>query len=259
MRLAFITLIVICVLCLFIIINPVLFIKATEPVLNSEIRENIGVLLTNFAVFTGRYGTAADISDYLISLNPYLPKFYVEKAKYLEKSGKLSEAIIIINEAVKMEPENINYLLMKARLYRSTGQVTISEIVYQQMEKIVPETQQDLVLSGDAALERGNYVTAYRRYTEAAIKNPSDGKTHEKRGDVIFALLTVPTAGLTTDENFRNLDLYSEGIKSYKAALFLIPDRKSEINEKIDKRSNLYVPKSINELQSRYTQYKYLN
>jgi hypothetical protein len=71
--------------------------------------------------------------------------------------------------------------------------------------------------------------------------------------------LTIPTAGLNSGKNLFNADLYSDGIKSYKAAILLSPNRSVEIQKKIDKRSSGNIPKTIKELQSRYKEYRYIN
>ena len=242
-------------LCLFF---PVLFLEATEPVLDSEMRIQAGLFLAEFSLEIRRYDTVSDIYDYLISLNPAPADYYNKKSMALQKSGRIDEALIALDAALARDPHNVEYLLRKARMARSIGNNDISDRTYEEIEQIIPARQSDLVYMGDAALDKNHYLNAYERYTKATIVNPKDADTLEKRGDIIFLLLSLPTASRDADQALIDLNLYDEGIKSYQNALALDPKKAADINSKLEKRSDIFTPKSIAELKSRYTEYRFV-
>ena len=242
-------------LCLFF---PVLFLEATEPVLDTEMRIQAGSFLADFSFEIKRYGTVSEIYDYLINLNPAPAEYYNKKSLALQESGLIDEALTALDGALARDQSNVEYLLRKARMARSIGKIDLSDRTYEEIERIIPTKQSDLAYMGDAALDNKNYLTAYERYTKATIVNPKDADTLEKRGDIIFLLLSLPTASRDADQAIMELNLYDEGIKSYQNALALDPKKAANIKPKLEKRSDIFTPKSIAELQSRYTEYRFV-
>jgi hypothetical protein len=53
-------------------------------------------------------------------------------------------------------------------------------------------------------------------------------------------------------------DLYTEGVTSYTQAMALRPERSSDITTKLEKHSAEYTPRTIRDLEARYTSYRYL-
>lgn len=265
MRLITIPFIILIVFILLAIITPVLLLEGIENVLpadikenTAEFRQNIAHLLIDVSSLLGRYDTCIDLYDYLVYRYPDVAEYFGKKAEYLHRIGKLEETIIALDGAIARDPENVDYLLRKARISKALYRNDESNLTYKQIDQINPNNAINFAYSGDAALDRSKYVQALERYTNSLALDSTDSLIWEKRGDVIFALLTIPTAGLPADEKLRNQDLYAEGIKSYENAMRLKPDREHEIKMKVSKRSDIFVPKSIAELESRYTQYRYL-
>lgn len=265
MRLITIPIIILIIFVLFAVFTPVLLLEGIESVLPADIKENtagfrqnIAHLFIDVSSLLGRYDTCIDLYDYLIYRYPDVAEYFGKKAVYLHKVGKLEETITALDGAIARDPENVDYLLRKARLSKAIYKNEQSNQTYRLIDQVTPNTAINFAFAGDAALDQSKYISALDRYTNSLTLNPSDSLIWEKRGDVIFALLTIPTAGLTADEKLRNQDLYAEGIRSYENAMRLKPDREHEIKVKMNKRSDIFVPKSIAELESRYTQYRYL-
>jgi tetratricopeptide (TPR) repeat protein len=258
MRLITIPIIIIIIFCLFALFTPVLLLQAGESAIPPDIRNNAAQVLADVSSILGRYDTTIEIYNYQISKIPDSSEYYGKKAYYLQITGRLDEALSALDGAISLNPQNPDYLLRKARILRSQNKGTDSDLIYVRIDNITPKNAQESVFCGDAALDRSKYLLAYDRYSRAVNSDPSDGLTWEKRGDVIFSLLTIQTAGLQADESFKKKDLYSEGIRSYENAIQLKSPRAQEIHSKIEKRSDVYTPKSIKELESRYTQYRYL-
>jgi tetratricopeptide (TPR) repeat protein len=265
MRLITIPIIILVVFIIFAVITPVLLLEGIESILpadvrqnTADIRQNIAHLLIDISSLLGRYDTCIDLYDYLIYRYPDVAEYYGKKAIYLHRIGKLEETVTALDEAIARDPESIDYLLRKARITKALYRNDESNQTYRQIDQITPKTAINFAYAGDAALDQSRYIQALERYTNSLALNPSDSHIWEKRGDVIFALLTIPTAGLSADERLRHQDLYTEGIQSYENAMRLKPDREHDIKMKMSKRSDIFVPKSIAELESRYTQYRYL-
>jgi tetratricopeptide (TPR) repeat protein len=224
----------------------------------AEMRQNIALTFADISSILGRYDTCIALYDYLITQKPDSAEYYGKKAAYLHLTGRYEETIIALDGAISRDPNNADYLLRKARLTRALNRMPESNATYERIDQLAPQTAIDFVYTGDANLDRSRYLQALDRYTSALSLEPTDARTWEKRGDVIFALLTIPTAGLLADESLRNRDLYSEGIRSYENAMNLNPDLAREIRQKMEKRSDIFVSRSIAELESRYTRYRYL-
>jgi len=259
MRLIVISICILIFLCFFILILPVNFLQTTEPVLNSEIREDVGLKLVQLAEFTSRYNTANDLLEYILVIHPEKGEYYWQMSQNNIRLENLNEAINDLNKALERDPSNIKYLLTQARLYLGIGKINKSDEIYNKIKEINPISYENNIYSGDAALDKGEYIVAYYRYGNAINLDPKNGKTYEKLGDVIFALLTIPTAGINANQDLLNKDIYIEGIKNYQVALLLLSGSNKEIQIKIDKYSSEYIPRTINELRSRYTEYYYIN
>lgn len=259
MRLITIPLLIILIFCLFAIFIPVLLLEASETIVPADIRNNGAQVMADVSAFLGRYDTTIGVYDYLIRKNPESAPYYGKKAQYLQISGNLQDTLSALDGAIARDPENPEYLLKKARILRLMGKIAESDAIYTKIDAIIPRDSYESVLCGNAALDRSKYLQAYTLFTRAVSENPSDDSTWEKRGDVIFALLTIYTGSMKADESFKNKDLYSEGIQSYENAVRLNASKTYEVEKKIEKRSDSYTPKTIAELESRYTEYKYTN
>jgi tetratricopeptide (TPR) repeat protein len=265
MRLITIPVIILVIFIILSIATPVLLLEGIEGLLPADVRENTSGMRENFALLLsdissvfGRYDTCVDLYDYLISRFPAKSDYYGKKALNLQKLGRLEETITTLDMALALEPEDINYLLRKARLSKALYRNDESDRTYKQINQLTPKNAIEYALSGDASLDQGKYTKALEMYTESLARDPENSLVWEKRGDVIFALLTIPTAGLPADQNLKSQDLFAEGTKSYENAIRLNPEKALDIKLKMSKKSDVFIPQSIAELESRYTHYRYL-
>lgn len=258
MRLIFIPIIILLIFVILAIFTPVLLLQASEPVLPKDIRESSAQVLADISGTLGRYETASELFDYLIVLHPGYGPYYGKKSWYLQQSGRTDEALAAMDGAIGFEPENADYMLRKARMLKGAGKTEEAERTYAELIRMTPQDRAGMVHVGDGALDQGDYLKAYEKYTQAVRIDPSDGKTWEKRGDIIFILLTIPTAGLKADPSFVNVSLYDQGIESYQNAMKINRGDTNEIMTKIGKHSDQYTPRSIADLRSRYKEYRYL-
>ncbi|NLV28291.1 MAG: hypothetical protein GXY48_14220 [Methanomicrobiales archaeon] len=264
MRLITIPIIIIILFCLLAIFTPVLLLQATEPLDQyvgsiPEIRYTTAEVLADISSFLTKYGTSIEIYDYLIGKKPDNEEYYWEKSNNFLILGKPDDALVALEGAIALDKGNPEYLYKKAVILRSLKRITESNKIYDEIDLLSPGNAKEQVICGDAALDRSNYLKAYENYSEAVRLNPSDSRTWEKRGDVIFSLLTIYTSGEQADDSFKKIDLYSEGITSYENVIKLDPSRTLVIKEKMEKRSDVYTPRTIAELESRYTTYRFLN
>ena len=266
MRLTTFTLLVIAAVFLLIFLFPAVFLEAasSEKVpaqirLQDPYQQTVGGILADASMVSFRPQTAAGVYDVLITRHPESSELYREKYEALLQAGDEEGALSSLNAAIVRDPQNPLLLIKKARILMKTGKNADAESIYTTILSIQTDNPGFLSAIADIALEKNQYVNAFDRYTLLLNSNPSDGLIWEKRSDVIFALLTIPTAGAGASETLRKTDLYTEGITGYQKALALNPERSSTIGAKIAKRSEEYVPKTMQELEERYQQYRYLN
>jgi tetratricopeptide (TPR) repeat protein len=258
MRLITGTLLVIGALLLLILIIPSVFLQATASYLPEPFQENAGEMLAGFSIMIGRPVTAVDVYDFLISRHPDSSEYYRQKSEALLLAEDGKRALEALNSALARDSQNVVLLEKKGRLLIRAGKTTDADAVFSTILAIQTDNPDYLSIIADVALEKNKYIEAFDRYTRLLGISPDNGLTWEKRSDVIFALLTIPTAAVGATESFRSKDLYSEGISGYEKAFALNPDRAETINTKIEKRSAEYVPRSIMELEGRYLKYRYL-
>jgi tetratricopeptide (TPR) repeat protein len=258
MRLVTLTLIVLLGLLILIILFPVLFLNATASTIPEPYYQQAGEVLAGMSMITGRPAAAVEVYDMIISLHPELADLYLKKSDSLLAIGDIPAAIISLDDAIIRDPKNPVILIKKARLLISIGEINESDLILQHIIGIQTNNPEYLSNIADITLERALYPEALEKYTQLLTLQPNDGLTWEKRSDVIFALLTIPTAGFGATSALKARDLYSEGIQGYERAMGLSPDRIDIIRAKIEKRSEEYTPATIDELQARYQQYRYL-
>lgn len=258
MRLGTITLLVLLLLLALILLFPALFLESTATIIPEEYQKGVGDTLAGISMMTGRPMTAVSVYDLYIMQGKGTPEVYQKKSEALIAAGDYAGALAALEQVIASDPENIILLNTKARLLIREGRVVEAESVYDRILGIKTDMPSYLTIIGDITLKRSLYLDAYRYYTRVLELDPGDGLTWEKRSDVIFALLTIPTAGASAPGTLKTQDLYTEGITGYENAISLLPDRKEAIRTKIEKRSSEYVAKTIQELQDRYQEFRYL-
>ncbi len=258
MRLTHLTGIVLVVLLLLILLLPAVFLESTKTVIPEEYQPPIGSILSSVAMMTARPMTAVAVYDFFINQGKGTPDLYLQKSEALYQAGDIPGSIASLDQVLTQDPENPVLLIKKARMLLRIEKPAEADAAFSRVLSIQTDNPVYLSAIGDIALERAQYLKAYDQYSRSVSINPGDGMTWEKRSDVIFALLTIPTAGASASKALKSLNLYQEGIKGYENALSLRPDRAGTIKTKMEKRSAEYVAKTINELEGRYVQFRYL-
>ncbi len=77
--------------------------------------------------------------DKAIELNPNVAEYWVEKGDYLVLKHDYNDALQCYNEALKIEPNNVDIMLKKAELYHDMGLDYKEEEILKQVEKINPK------------------------------------------------------------------------------------------------------------------------
>ncbi|MFH0968843.1 MAG: tetratricopeptide repeat protein [Methanobacteriota archaeon] len=258
MRLTSITLLVLVFVLILILLFPALFLDATASVLPDQLQQNAGNLLAEFSISIGRPLTAVDVYDFLIIKHSESADIFQLKGDALLQSGDITGALNAYDAALVRASQNPILMIKKVRILIGQGKEKDAEPIYQQILAIQTDNPEYLSLIADIALEKARYLEAFNRYSQIISQGKGTGLTYEKRSDVIFALLTIPTASADAPALLKSKDLYSEGMQGYDRAIQLSPDRSTVIREKIDKRIQEVVPQTINELEGRYQQYRYL-
>lgn len=258
MRLTSLTLLALFLAITLIIILPAQFLQITSSYVPDEQQKQIGGILAGISTFTGRPSTSASVYDFLILHHPHSVEFYLLKFESLLAAGDNQGALRTIDAALLLEPENPIFFNKKARILINMGKVSEGEKILDQIISIRTNNPQFVSVIADINLEKGKYLQAYDMYNRILQVLPDSGIIFEKRSDVIFALLTLPTAGINASVELKQKDLYSEGMTGYKRTISLMPERYQIVMNKIEKRSAEYTPKSIEELESRYPTFKYL-
>ncbi|MDD1729909.1 MAG: tetratricopeptide repeat protein [Methanospirillum sp.] len=265
MRILTITLFVLLILLALILLVPVAFLELTDTVQKStgvvmpeDLKQNIGMSLAEVATSSGRPTTAVAVYDYFIATHNEQSDLYVLKCDALLAAGDDAGAMEALDQALSWDPLNPQFLIKKARLLVKAGKKSEADSIFDSILAIQTDNPKYLSTIADIALERTRYLEAFDRYSRLANLTPKDGRIWEKRSDVIFALLTIPTAGINASPSLKQTDLYTDGIKGYEQAIILRPDQEKNIRSKMYKRSDEYVARSIQELEDRYREFKYL-
>jgi tetratricopeptide (TPR) repeat protein len=279
MRLGTLTKIILLILLVLIILMPAIFLQATDAVLQatnnaipeqyngttgpiitgiSAMTETIGSILGGFSMMTARPMTSVAVYDYFIEKHPERADLYQLKSEALLAAGDDVDAMNTLDLAISLDPGNPLLLIKKTRLLIKSGKIPEADSIFTRILNI--QTDKPLFLSAiaDIALERAHYLDAYDRYSSLVNLTPNNAKNWETRSDVIFALLTIPTAGENASPSLKQTDLYTSGIKGYEQAVKLDSGKNAVIKAKIEKRSEEYVARTIQELEDRYREFRYL-
>nr|WP_319540494.1 tetratricopeptide repeat protein [uncultured Methanospirillum sp.] len=266
MRLGRVTIGILLVVLVLIVLMPATFLQATVTVIPAQyqnmipedLMQNMGTVLAEFSVMTARPMTAVSVYDFFINKHPDKADFYRLKSEALISAGDDAGALQALDQAISLDPSNPLLLTKKARLLIKIGKSSEAEAVFSKILQIQTDKPQYLSVIADIALEKARYLDAYDRYSILVNLTPTDARNWEKRSDVIFALLTIPTAGANASVSLKQADLYTPGIKGYEQAVILDPGRGDGIKTKIEKRSDEYVARTIQELEDRYREFRYL-
>jgi|GEM_PF-989734 len=258
MQLGRLTIGILLVVLVLIVMMPVTFLQATVTFIPEDLLQNTGTVLAELSVMTARPMTAISVYDYFINKHPDRVEFYQLKSEALISAGDDGGALQALDQAISLDSSNPLLLTKKARLLIKIGKSSEAEAVFSQILQLQTNNPQYLSVIADIALEKARYLDAYDRYSTLVNLTPNDARNWEKRSDVIFALLTIPTAGANASVSFKQADLYTTGIKGYEQAVRLDPGRDEVIKTKIEKRSDEYVARSIQDLEDRYREFRYL-
>lgn len=266
MNLGRLTIGILLVILVLIALMPATFLQAVltaipaqyQDMIPEQLVQNTGTALAEFSVMTARPMTAVSVYDFFISRHPDQVDLYRLKGDALTSAGDDAGAITVLNQAISLDPSNPLLLIKKARLLIKTGKTSEADVVFSQILQIQTNNPQYLSAIADIALEKARYLEAYERYSTIVNLTPNDAQNWEKRSDVIFALLTIPTAGTNASLSLKQTDLYTPGINGYERAVRIDPGRDAVIKVKMEKRSDKFVARTIQELEDRYQEFRYL-
>lgn len=254
------------VILVLIILMPATFLQAVftaipaqyQDMIPEQLVQSTGTALAELSVMTARPMTAVSVYDFFISRHPDQADLYHLKSDALIAAGDETGAIKVLNQAISLDSSNPMLLIKKARLLIKTGKTSESDAAFAQILQIQTNNPQYLSAIADIALEKARYLEAYEKYSTLVNLTPNIAQNWEKRSDVIFALLTIPTAGVNASLSLKQTDLYTPGINGYEQAIRIDPGRDAIIKAKMEKRSDKFVARTIQELEDRYQEFRYL-
>jgi tetratricopeptide (TPR) repeat protein len=258
MRLTSITLFVLAFVLILILLFPALFLETTVWFLPDQYQQSAGGILAGFSMSINRPMTAVLVYDHLIARHSELSELFRLKGDALLQAGDITGAMNAYDAALFRDPQNPSLMMKKARLLIGLGKEKDVDPIYQQILAIQTDNPEYLSLIADIALEKSRYLEAFNRYSQIISQGSGSGLTYEKRSDVIFALLTIPTASAGAPVSLKSSDLYTDGMQGYNRAIQLSPDRAEIIRTKIGRRLQDVVPRTIDELEGRYQHYRFL-
>jgi tetratricopeptide (TPR) repeat protein len=265
MRLISVTLLFLAFVLILILLFPVLFLESTASILPDQYQQSIdqyqqgiGYFLAGFAMATERPRTAADVYEFLITKHSESADLFRLKGDALVQAGDDPGALDAYNAALTRDPQNPSLMIKKARTHIRMNKKDEADLVFHQILAIQTDNPEYISVIADIALEKAQYLEAFNRYNLIISQGKGSGQTYEKRSDVIFALLTIPTVHGGASESLKSTDLYAEGMQGYERAISLNPERAITIRLKMEKRFQEMVPRTINELEGRYQNYRYL-
>ena len=119
---------------------------------------------------------ALEMFEHCLSIEPNSPAVLFELSNYYMFLGKKSEALALMQQAVKEEPRNFWYRTILAAAYENSGQSAEAIAVYENMAKEFPtHSEIDLVLAGYYS-EEGEYDKAIAALGEYERK---EGKSEQ--------------------------------------------------------------------------------
>jgi tetratricopeptide (TPR) repeat protein len=122
------------------------------------------------------------------------PVYDLVSAELLEKAGRASDAVILLEKAVAGGPTEDNLVAALSRLYARTGELDKAEAVLNSRLKLEPK---DLVIRSALAsiyLEQKKYGNAIDEYTRVTADRPADAAAlnnlawlYQQKGDLVKA------------------------------------------------------------------------
>ncbi|HWQ65981.1 MAG TPA: tetratricopeptide repeat protein, partial [Methanospirillum sp.] len=234
---------------------PALFLEASAGIMSGQMQKDVGMILSDASLTLGRSDSAIEVYEYFLQKNPDRPDIYVKLGDVQVKEDELSAAITSYRAALARDSGNIIILAKLTRLLNRTGKEKEADQLSRKIILTQTSNPEYIGIIGDIALELGMYLEAFNRYSRQLELTPDNGMSHEKRADVIFALLSIPNAGVHASESLKSKNLYKEGVSDYMRAQQLLPERFEIISNKITKHSGEFIPVSINEFESRYNSF----
>jgi tetratricopeptide (TPR) repeat protein len=107
-------------------------------------------------------------------------------ASFLEKEGKISEAIYHYNEAIRLKPDYAFAYNMRAGLYGRLGQYQLAINDYNEAIRLQPDYAYAYNNRGNTYVGLGQYQLAINDYNEAIRLKPDYANAYNNRGYVYF-------------------------------------------------------------------------
>ena len=118
--------------------------------------------------------------------NALLIMMHNNLASFLEKEGKISEAVYHYNEAIRLKPDYAFAYNMRAGLYGRLGQYQLAINDYKEAIRLQPDYAYAYNNRGNTYVGLGQYQLAINDYNEAIRLKPDYANAYNNRGYVYF-------------------------------------------------------------------------
>jgi lipoprotein NlpI len=194
------------------------FAKAHELIENrfAEKDNNAGLHALNSKVYSeeGIQSLALDEINKALQLEDTNTAYLEQKADYLEKSGKISGALEVMNNLMTIAPEDFQARYQRALLAFETEQYSLAKADMQVLNTYFNNPDYDFLL-GKIDFEQGNYLSALKIFNVLMEKEQPRAEYYKARGLTYFKTGTFDQAAydlsmsldLTPDDAETNLYL----------------------------------------------------
>lgn len=126
-----------------------------------------------------QFPASADAFSKVISLDDkYRPFALTNRALVLMALDDWKQARILIDEALKLDPNNFRALFQRGRIYRVEGNLDAAEADFLKVNQAYPRDRMTLQQLGELAKIKRNYQTAQNYYQQVLAIDPEDASAH---------------------------------------------------------------------------------
>lgn len=203
------------------------------------------------ALFDQRqFAAAAAAFSKVIELDEkYRPFALTNKALALMEIDGWTDARKLIDEALKLDPNNFRAVYQRGRINRVEGKLEEAEADYQKVNQAYPRDRLTLQQLGELAKIKRNYTTAQNFYQQILAIDPEDTGSHYNMM-LIYRKLKMKDEAAREEKIFA--DLKDDPRTTDLASEFL------QRNEAVGRRSLPYYVNNLKPFQNNWEKSKYL-
>jgi tetratricopeptide (TPR) repeat protein len=132
----------------------------------------------------GSHDDALEMFEHCLSIDPNSPVVLFELSNYYMFLGKKSEALALMQQAVKEEPGNFWYRHILAAAYENSGQRSKAITVYESMVKDFPSNSELSLVLSEYYVEEGMYDEAIAAINDYERKEGKNEQTSLRKYNV---------------------------------------------------------------------------